>query len=185
MELPRVTEILNYYTAWDKVPRDILANATVRGTRVHSICAGIAKGAWITDAMIEPDYLGYVNSFRQWHEAQVQEYQIIEKRFFHESEGFTGQVDFVIKGTDDKIYLADLKTSATKQKTYPVQMAAYKSLLALSGVDVYATMLVYLDKEGAFPDIDVLEDLTEEYSVFMSALECYKFFNKRKRKKKA
>lgn len=40
----RVTEILSPFSGLDKVPKDILANAANRGTRVHDVCEGIVKG---------------------------------------------------------------------------------------------------------------------------------------------
>lgn len=181
MKIPRVTEILNYYTHYDKVPRDILKNAAARGTIVHGICAGIAKGEWIPDSLIDAEYLSYVNSFRQWSEAQVDKYVIIEKRFADEKLNYTGQLDFVVKANDGELYLVDLKTSATHQKTYPIQMGAYNNLLEINNIKVKGAMIVYLKKNGDFPDIEYLDDMIEEFHVFLSALDCWKYFNKGKK----
>lgn len=182
MKLPRVTEVLRYFSSFEFVPKDILTRAADRGTKVHALCAGIAKGNWIPDGMIEPELLGYVNSFKQWSEAQISAYNIIEKRFTSELLGCSGQVDFVARGNDNELYLVDLKTSARHQKTYPVQMAAYTELLRLHNVTVRGAMLVYLSKEGEFPDIKFYDtdELNEELSVFLSALQCWKYFNKGK-----
>ncbi len=181
MDYPRVTEILRAYSSFEHVPKDILERAAARGTTVHAICAGIAKGAWIPDGMIEPDYLGYVKSFKLWSEAQVSKFIIIEKRYCDDDLKFSGQLDFVVLGTDDQLYLVDLKTSARPQKTYPVQMAAYNHLLKNQKVNVKGAMLVYLNKSGEFPEIHLMEDMQEETQVFLSALECWHFFNKGKR----
>lgn len=180
MEYPRVTEVLRPFTSYDSVPQDILKRAAARGTSVHAICAGLAKGAWIPDAMIPEDLVGYVTSFRLWADAQVKSFEIIEKRYIDEQLLYTGQLDFVVKGTDGELYLVDLKTSARPQKTYPVQMAAYDCLLRGDGTRVKGAMLVYLKKDGDFPDVDLIEDLTEELDVFLYALHCWKFFNRRK-----
>ena len=123
---PRVTEILKPFTSYDKVPREVLDKAAARGTSVHAICAGIAKGAWIPDGMIE----------------------------------------------------TELKTSAKPQKTYPVQMAAYKRLLETHDIKIQTAILVYLNKDGEFPIIDTIEDMTEQTGVFIAALKCWNFFNK-------
>jgi hypothetical protein len=180
MEYPRVTEVLRPFTSYDSVPPNILKRAAARGTSVHAICAGIAKGAWIPDSMIPEELAGYVTSFKLWAEAQVKSFEIVEKRYIDEELIYTGQLDFVVKGTDDELYLVDLKTSARPQKTYPVQMAAYDCLLRKDGTRVKAAMIVYLKKDGEFPDIDLIEDLTEELDVFVYALHCWKFFNRRK-----
>lgn len=182
MEVPRVTEILKAFTNYDYVPKDILERAASRGTTVHALCAAIAKDDWIPDSMIDEEYKGYINSFKKWSEAQVKKFIIVEKRYTDEELSYSGQLDFVILGSDDELYLVDLKTSARPQKTYPIQMAAYNSLLKNNHVNVKGAMLVYLDKDGAFPEIHYMEDLSEEFSIFVSALQCWRYFNKRKEK---
>ncbi len=180
--IPRVTEILRPYTGYDQVPKDILERAAARGTSVHALCAGIAKGNWIPDGMIGDELIGYVRSFRLWQEAQVKEFVIIEKRYTDWENRYSGQLDFVVKCNDDKYYLVDLKTSAKPQKTYPVQMAAYDGLLAQNGIKVEGAMLVYLNKDGEFPNIDFIEDMTEQFDVFLCAVKCYEYFKIRKNK---
>lgn len=182
--IPRVTEILRPFTSFDQVPKDILERASARGTSVHALCAGIAKGNWIPDGMIGEELIGYVNSFRKWQEAQLKRFVIIEKRYTDTNDQYSGQLDFVVECTDGKFYLVDLKTSVTHQKTYPIQMAAYNSLLIQNNIYVSGAMLVYLDKTGEFPDIDLLdnEDLEEKFYVFSAALHCYKYFKMRKQK---
>lgn len=184
MDYPRVTEILKPFTHYDQVPKNILDRAAARGTSVHALCASIAKGAWVPETMIDTELAGYVGSFVQWMNAQVKKFLIIERRYIDEDLGFTGQLDFVVEGNDNRIYLVDLKTGKSPQKTYPVQMAAYEYLLDVHGVKIDAAMLVYLDKEGEFPNVNLLKDLTEEHHVFFAALDCYEYFNKKKKKKK-
>lgn len=179
--IPRVTEILKPFTSYDQVPRETLERAAARGTSVHALCAGIAKGNWIPDGMIGEDLLGYVNSFKKWAASQVDKFVIIEKRYTDRHEEYSGQLDFVVECTDKKLYLVDIKTSSAPQKTYPIQMAAYEKLLRQNNILVQGAMLIYLDKEGEFPDIHTIYDMTEEFSVFTSALHCYKYFKKRKK----
>lgn len=181
MDYPRVTEILRAYTSYDQVPKEILERAAARGTSVHALCAGIAKGNWIPDGMIGEELLGYVTSFRKWAAAQVSKFLIIEKRYMDDELRYSGQLDFVALGVDNELYLVDLKTSARPQKTYPVQMAAYDSLLRNHKVYVKGAMLVYLDKSGEFPEIHLIEDMAEELRIFLSALDCWHYFNKGKK----
>lgn len=182
MEFPRVTEVLRPFTNFTGVSQVVLDRAAARGTTVHALCAGIAKDVWVPDSMIQEELVGYVNSFRQWVAAQVEKFIVIEKRYIDENFGYTGQLDFVVLGKDKKIYLVDIKTSARPQKTYPVQMAAYKQLLAKHNVPIEGVMLVYLDKDGDFPNISTYDNLEEEWAVFRGALDCWKYFNKHKLK---
>ncbi len=181
--IPRVTEILKPYSGLEYVPKQILDRAAARGTSVHALCAGIARGNWIPEAMIDENLVGYVNSFRKWSEAQVDKFITIEKRFTEPDMLYSGQLDFVVLGTDGKLYLVDLKTTAKPSKTHPVQMAAYDRLLKRHGIVVEAALLVYLTNDGEFPDIHRIDDMTKEFSVFSSALECWNYFFKRKGKK--
>lgn len=180
MDFPRVTEILRPFTSYDQVPQKILSKAAARGTSVHATCAGIARGAWIPESMVNPEYIGYIKSFQQWANDQVKDFLIIEKRYATETLRYSGQLDFVIKGHDEKLYLVDLKTSARPQKTYPLQMAAYDFLLKNADLQIHGAMIVYLDKDGEYPNIHFLEDLSEEFHIFKSALDCWHYFNKGK-----
>lgn len=178
MDYPRVTEVLRGFTKYDQIPKKILEGAAIRGNTVHSLCAGIAKGDWLPESMINEDYKGYVNSFKQWRDAQVSEFLHIERRFKDDSLRYTGQVDMVFKGTDQRVYLADLKTTSKPVCTFPVQMAAYHNLLAVNNIQITSAMLVYLKKNGDFPDIDIIEDFKEPMDVFNKALYCHNYFNK-------
>lgn len=178
MSIPRVTQILSRFNDYSQIPSYILDKAAERGNIVHSLCEGIARGEWITNSMIDPKYQGYIESFRQWQEAQVKEFHILEERLFDEAMGFSGQVDLVVSGTDNKLYLCDLKTTAKSHKTHIIQLAAYQHLLALRGIEVEASMIIYLSKKGDFPEVHRFEDLEYEWEVFMSAFECFSYFNK-------
>ena len=181
MKAPRVTEILRYFSNYHNVPKNILEKAAARGSSVHAICAGIAKGAWVPDGMIAAELLGYVNSFKQWADTEVQQFLIIEKRYQDQTKDFSGQLDFLITGKDGETWLVDIKTSAAPQRTYPVQMAAYRHLLQNHCVNIKGAQLVYLDREGSAPKVHKLEDLSEEEHIFLCALDCWHFFNRSKK----
>lgn len=183
MKYPRVTEVLNPFTKYDTVPKQILDNAAHRGTQVHALCAGIARGFWLPEEMIQEQFRGYIESFNKWKQSQVKNFLVIEERYISEELGYTGQIDFVITGSDSEVYLADLKTSAKPQKTYPLQLAAYERLLKRHSISIKGAMLIYLNREGEFPNIDMYHDLTEEKQIFTAALDCWKYFHKRKRKR--
>lgn len=181
-EYARVTEVLKPFTDFHKVPPVILENAATRGTKVHALCAGIANGAWIPLDTICDTLRGYVQSFIKWKDAQVKSFEIVETRYVDVDRGYTGMVDFVIRGNDDQQYLVDIKTSSRPQKSYSLQMAAYRLLLRLQGIVPRASMLVYLSKEGEFPEIDYKEETEPETTVFLAALTCFKYFHRKKKK---
>jgi hypothetical protein len=180
MTYPRVTEIIKPFTNYDKIPFTILNRAAERGTSVHAICAALAKGLWLPDSMIDEEYKGYISSFKKWSEEQVEKFLIIEKRYVDDTLEYSGQLDFVVECKNKDIYLVDIKTSSSPQKTYSIQMAAYKRLLEIHDVQIKGAMLIYLNKDGDFPKIHMINDFTEETLVFISALRCYNYFNRSK-----
>ena len=176
-DYPRVTDILRPYSSYDTVPQDILFRAATRGTIVHGICAGIARAAWTPESVIAEELRGYVSSFRQWREAQVAEFLVVEKRYVDDTLGYSGQIDFLVTCTNGNNYLVDLKTTAKRQKTHPVQMAAYRNLLQVHDKPIKGALIVYLDKSGAFPDIHYMSEFGRELHAFQSALDCWQFFH--------
>ena len=178
--MPRVTEVLRYYTNYDQVPGYVLENAAARGTRVHALCASLCEGAWIPDGMVGQEDLGYVLSFRDWLDSEPKKFIFVEKRFTHPRYGYSGGIDSLIKLPTGDEYIVDLKTSSAPQKTYPLQMAAYKELLESNGHQVKGALLVYLSKTGKAPKIVVYENLEEEKWIFLQALDVYNYFNREK-----
>lgn len=177
--LPRVTEVLRFYSNFDKVNKEILEKAAERGSTVHGLCAAISRGAWVPETMVAEELRGYIKSFEQWMEAQVEEFIITEKRYQNLDYKYTGQLDFVIKAKDDELYLVDLKTSTNHNKSYCLQMGAYYGLLKKQNIEVKAAMLVYVSKDGKFPDIYVVEDLEKEYRMFLKALEIFYYLKEK------
>jgi hypothetical protein len=181
MELPRVTEILNPFTGFRFVKKDLLESAAERGTKVHGICAKIAEGLYVPDFTIDEELQPYVKNFNIFMEQYVKEVLIVEERYQCTELEFTGQVDMVIMTKDDRKFLVDLKTGISKQKSHAVQMAAYRHLLDEHDIQVSGAMLVYLARENE-PEVEFITDLDPHWEVFKSALNCYNYFFKRKKK---
>lgn len=180
MDYPRVTEILQPFSGIEFVPKDKLEKAAARGTKVHSICSGMARGLWIAETEIDEELRGYVESFKKWQGAQVESFEIIEKRFTSTLDKFTGQIDFLITTSQGSSCLVDIKTTYRPQKTHPIQLAAYEILLNENKIYPNNSMVVYLSKDGDFPEINFIEDIREPRIVFLSALKCWHYFHKKK-----
>ena len=176
IHVPRVTEILEFYSGVGRIPRDTLEKAALRGTNVHTICADIALGNWVS---LGDEYRGYIQSFKQWFQT-IQGCVLVEKRFTGHVKGkedpYSGQIDYLVMDGAGKLAIADLKTAQTHRRTYPVQMAAYRHLLAGESYHVDKCTLVFLSRTGDAPTVIEYTDLTEEWDVFTHAYQCYKYF---------
>lgn len=165
----RVSEFLSPFSGLQHVDELVLDKAARRGTRVHSICEGIAKG--IEPFEIESELEGYVESFKKWWKDDY-EVLAIEKRFFCDELEITGQIDFLLK-IDGKILMCDLKTSANVSKTWPVQGSAYAYLLKKAGYDVEGIQFIKLNRYGNAPRIC---DYEIDIDFFQYCLKVYKYF---------
>lgn len=165
----RVTEVLSPFTGLDKVPKDILANAARRGTKVHDICEGIVKGLGEWD--VDDETRGYVHSFKQWWQ-EGKKVLALEQRFYCSDLMITGAVDMIIESDEGAIIL-DLKTSAKPSKTWPLQGSAYAYMARKHGYDIRGIHFLHLNKHGMKPDLYVYDD---QFDLFKKCLDVFKHF---------
>ncbi len=167
----RVTEVLAPFSGLNTVPKDILANAARRGTKVHDVCEAIVKGLgeWNVDEEIK----GYIDSFKHWWNDGIKVLSV-EQRFFCSKLMITGQVDMIIETPEGAIIL-DLKTSAKPSKTWPLQGSAYAYMAREAGYDIKGIHFLHLNKHGEKPNLYVYDD---EFAMFQKCLDIYKHFFK-------
>lgn len=177
MEYLRVTEMLSPFSGMQYVDKQILENACVRGTRVHKACEGIAKGLDGWD--LPEEYQGYIDSFKKWHD-KGQEYLEVEKRLYCSELGITGQIDFIVKGSDGCL-IVDLKTSQRESKTWLLQGTAYSYLAKKAGYDVKGILFLKVERDGSEPKAYLYD---ENMDLFMEVYNVYKYFYGRKGKRR-
>ncbi len=166
----RVTDILYPFSGMDKINPEILRKAADRGRKVHEYCGGVILGFGIPDA--EPEFKGYLDSFLSWWQDH---FDIIahEERFYDDELQITGQTDLIIKDKDIT-YLVDFKTSASPNKSWPLQLSAYRRMAKCHVDHMY---VVQLKKDGSNPKIHTYSD---NYELFLNCYKVYKYFYKNK-----
>lgn len=195
---PRVTEIIEKQNSseFKSIPIETLANACIRGQKVHEYCTAWIKNLWIDD--IEEEYRPYVDAFIEWADENIEECLHAGIRLYDDTLCFSGEFDMIVKlKRNSEIALIDIKTSATKSKTWPLQLAAYSHLCKLNGYDfgsIYNIHLakvnpaMYEEKEGkkvlvSSPKVKVKElpygDISSYWEIFSSALKCYDYFDRK------
>jgi hypothetical protein len=197
---PRVREIIskqnNEFRAIDV---DVLANACLRGERIHAYCTAWCKNLFLDE--IEPEYQPYFDSFVAWAELNVEEILHSTVRLYDDKLRFTGEFDMIVKMKESKkISLIDIKTSACKSKSWPLQLAAYGHLCKENGYEFDTIMNVHLKKfkPAVFEEIEgkkVLispphvrvcvseyEDIASYWEIFSSALKCFDYFDRKESK---
>jgi len=174
------------------IPLEHLVEASLRGTAIHGYCSSFLKSLWIPE--IVPEYLPYFEAFKKWDRENGSDVVYCDHRMYDDELRFTGEIDAVFKTKQGKTLLIDIKTSSKESRAWPLQLAAYRHLLKLSGLHVDACCVVHLKvkKRGEFvrdggsrqmitpPVVDYNEifydDLDKSFDIFLSALECYRYF---------
>lgn len=194
---PRVSSIIGKQNAEElrSVPLETLANACIRGQKVHDYCTAWVKHLWIPD--IESEYVPYVDVFTDWATKSMAEAYFSSVRLYDDEKRFTGEFDMIVKMKNGEKALLDIKTSASKSKAWPLQLAAYAHLCKINGYEfdrIYNIHLkkiraaVYEEEQGekvliSPPVVKAViveyEDLTPYWEIFASALRCYDYFDRK------
>lgn len=169
----RVTEILYPFSGLSKIDEAVLANAANRGTKVHSICEGIIEGLgeWGVDAETK----GYVDSFKKWW-SPAYKVLAMEKRFFDDELGITGQADLILEN-EWGATLLDIKTPLKPSKTWSLQGSAYAHMARKAGFQISKIQFLQLKKDGSDPQIHEYDD---QFELFKKTLDVFNYFFRRK-----
>ena len=172
--LTRVTTVLQPFSGYGQIPKDILIKAAERGTKVHKVLEGFMLGYGLHAN--DDETKGYVQSALKWW---GKGYPIIamEKRFNDEELGITGQCDLIVK-THNGNALIDWKTSSKENIMWKLQGSAYRNLAIEHGYTVDFIWFVKLSKEGI-----PAEQFIYQYNLleFLFCLKCYnRYFKNQK-----
>lgn len=174
MHYYRVTEVLYPFTGLKFVNTEVLENAAARGTKVHSICEGIVRG--LDPWNLKDELAGYVESFQKWW-GKGHDVKAIEKRFYCDKLGITGQVDLILETPRGDI-ICDLKTSQQESKSWLLQGSAYSYMAKNAGYDVKDIMFMRLRRDGKYPAIHFYQ---ENMDLFRKTLEVFEYFHATKK----
>ncbi len=169
----RVTTPLQVYNNFDKIDPKVLQNACDRGTLIHKYCEMYAKGEYFPEPEKEVSF--YLESFRNWHDIMVEGDCITEHRIYNNTWRLTGCIDLIthIKG-DKRAAIIDIKTTQTKSKTWPLQLAAYKFLLG--GDEDPRRIVLQLQKNGKRAKVIEYTDYERDWELYKSALNLWRYF---------
>lgn len=174
MLMPSVTEVLQPWADFSRIPPAVLEAAAVRGTAVHDVCANIARGLMVINQ--QPETIGYVNSFRRWFDFMVSEVLLAEERLIDIELGFHGEPDLIIKSKSEGIILVDNKTPVTLQKTWKLQLSAYRHLADKNIVTPDRVGSLRLHPEGKVARMDYYDNSARDFNLFLQSLNLHNYF---------
>lgn len=184
MNLPHVTEIIStvgkHWLNFDNVPPDKLEFACQRGSDFHRLAALHAQNLWIDE--IPESCAGFFRSFVGWYANFVEETNLVEQTLVHSPLGFQGTPDAIVKIRGDSGYtMIDWKTPLALSKSWRLQLAAYRELAWVNGfpgvrsLDRVASLQPRVDG-GLAKFTEYTRSLTEDWNMFRSMLNVFKFF---------
>lgn len=177
-EYIRVTQLLEAFSNFSNIPKDMVEAASERGSAVHDLC-----NLYALDSLIEPipeKIKGYFESFKNWFDDHVERVIQTEERLDHSELFFTGKYDLLCTLKDDptKIVLIDYKTSATPSKTWQLQSAAYSILIEdQKDMIVDRRLVLMLQKDGSSASVIEYTEHAKDCALFLKAFDLFLFFN--------
>ena len=175
MEMIRVTQPLSVYADFSHIPNDVLQNAARRGTAVHSACAAYADGLFIPP--LEDDVAGFFDSFTAWFDMYVERVYFVEEELADPTLGFYGHPDIGCRLVDGRNMIIDYKTPVAASKTWAPQTSAYLHLARLNRSEPYdGSMVLQPRKDGKPAKATTYQYHNEAFSIFLSALNAYRYF---------
>ena len=169
--IPSVSEIIKpiYQKVYSKVNSQTLKTAADRGTRVHRSIEFLSKYNLYS---VDSDVSGYINAYQKFR-SEHKDWKLLhsELRTYHKSLLYGMTVDEMYK-TSEGLIICDIKTTKTAHpNAWSVQLAAYKSGFESQYEKVSKIVALQLFEDGNY----ILHELKDNFSIFLSCLEIYKF----------
>ena len=174
--IPSVSKIMEPLSSavYGGVNPSVLASAAYRGTVIHE---AIENYITFGEEVIDREYAGYFDAFRDWHDKYSPKAILIEERMYHPMLFYAGTLDLVCQIGED-LCLVDYKSSSKAiDKNYRVQLEAYRKMLEYKGYYITKKMVLHLKNIGKYEEhIYPVQD-AEAWRVFGSLLNIYSYAN--------
>lgn len=175
----RVTDILSPYKSFEGVDRTVLASACERGKQVHNFCELYALNLLIESPsdIVKP----YFESFVKWFDTWVDDVIEVEQRINDPELKISGKFDLLCKlKHSDKLVIVDYKTPLLFDRTWSLQMTAYKMLLERNTkYQADRCVCLKLDSDGRDPVTEEYKDFSQLSYLLLNQIQIYRFFNRK------
>lgn len=167
--IPSVTQVLEPYMDFSRVPPDVLQRAADFGTAVHTATELDDLGD-LDEESLDPALAPYLEGWRRFRSVTGFVPVAVEERLYCKIHGFAvaGTLDRVgdLKGART---LVDIKSSAGVYPSVALQTAAYaEAYRASTGLRIKHRFAVRLDDSGGFEVVEFKD--RSDLSVFLSML---------------
>lgn len=169
--IPSVSEIIKpiYKKIYGEIDSQALEMAADRGTRVHRAIEFLSKYNLYS---VDSDVSGYISAYQKFR-SDHKEWKLLHSEFktYHKSLLYGMTIDQVCESPEGLV-ICDIKTTKTAHtNAWSVQLSAYKSGFESQYEKVFKIVALQLFEDGNY----VIHELKDNFSVFLSCLEIYKF----------
>jgi hypothetical protein len=180
--MPSVTQALRPFSDYENIPRDVLEQAAIRGTRRHAACSSIALRVPILHK--NPDDAGYIRSFSEWFSRYVVRTVLVSKRLYDPALNFNGEPDFLLEVVpmipdlhEGDLVVVDLKPEWTQPRpAWRAQVAAYLHLAKENRFPVKMGATLHPDQDGGPAKLEWCEQSPRDFAAFLNCLSAWNFF---------
>lgn len=172
--IPSVSRIIEPMStkAYDSIPEYVLMRAAAKGSAVHE---AIENYNLFGEIDIPSEYSGYMDAYTLWFETFNPEVVRCELPTWHKFMRYAGTVDMLCK-INDQLFLVDFKTSTKLiDKTYRLQLEAYRQALRSQGIEVEQKYVLHLKANGVFEFVPYELDDKEAWAVFSGLKAFYDY----------
>lgn len=171
MPIPSVSEIINpiYQKVYGNIDENTLNIAAERGTRIHRSIEFLSKYNFYD---IQNDISGYIDAYKKFRNTH-KDWNIIhsELQTYHKFLIYGMTIDQVYE-TPKGLVICDIKTTKIAHpNAWSVQLSAYKSGFESQYKKVIKIVALQLFNDGKY----ILHELENNFEIFLSCLEIYKF----------
>lgn len=150
-------------------PWKVSQDAMDRGSAVHEIVELDKESDDIEQ--VDEKYRGYLKAYRKWKTDSGIDVLEHEKTIFSHAEGYTGQIDLIVKTPgDERVTIVDVKTGKGIYPEALMQVAAYQQAAEEHGYDTNGTGVLLLRPTGSYLyDYNTTQENERQYKGFLAA----------------
>ncbi len=180
IKYPGVSEVFSHYCkpSYAGMTLEEIVKIEEKQCYVKGRCLGIANNMWMPDE--ENEHKNYVESFRKWFAANVNQVILTNIVLFDDVNRFTGRIDIICLTNDqsDGYVSLTLKTSHPS-RSWNLQLAAYRQLCTCNvektGI-VKKNIILKLSKKGDIASAFECEDMEGHWQLFKNILQGWHYF---------
>jgi hypothetical protein len=177
-----VTQVLKPFSGYEKIPKDVLEQAAIRGTRRHAACSSVALRVPILYK--NPDDAGYIRSFSEWLSRYVVRVVLVSSRLMDSKLNFSGEPDFILEIVPmtpelrpGDLVVVDLKPEWTQpQPAWAAQCAAYLNLAQTNKYPARMAASLHPDQDGGPARLEWYKNSPRDFAAFLNCLSAWNFF---------